>query len=339
MKNIIFNSTDENVTIDVIGDIGESFFSEGITTESFKNSLDQHENKDVTLNIASLGGNVFDALAIYDMLKNHKGMVISNIMGATASAGTIIAMGGDEVKISDNSLFLIHNVSSMVAGGAEEMEKQAETMRKIDNQLNKIYRKKTGKSEAFVRNLMNEDKWITAAEAKQYGFVDTVIKSVKNISTAIYNKINESDLPKITNTNNKMKQFELINKIIGVESLEDTYLNEAQMEAIVAEITAKEGLISTVNAEKDALAAKIVTNETEIQALKDEAKTASESTGLLITEKDAKIAELTAQVKDLETKAVVAPIEAKKVDLSEATFLGKPLSDRAKLYIQKKLNQ
>ena len=200
MKNIIFNSTDENVTIDVIGDIGESFFSEGITTKSFKNSLDQHENKDVTLNIASLGGNVFDALAIYDMLKNHKGRVISNIMGATASAGTIIAMGGDEVKISDNSLFLIHNVSSMVAGGAEEMEKQAETMRKIDNQLNKIYRKKTGKSEAFVRNLMNEDKWITAAEAKQYGFVDTVIKSVKNISTAIYNKINESDLPKITNS-------------------------------------------------------------------------------------------------------------------------------------------
>lgn len=347
MKNIIFNQSEEEITIDVIGQIGEGFFNEGVTLENFKAQLGESEEKNITLNISSLGGDVFEAFAIYDLLKSHKGMVTSNIMGATASAGTVIAMGGDSVTISDNSLFLIHNCSSLIIGGADEAEKQAIMMRKVDGQLNKIYRKKTNQTETFIRNLMNENKWISAKEAKEYGFVNLIKKGTKALSPKILNAINESELPHIKNeiTNSiNMKQFEILNETIGVENLESTkdgvFLNEDQMSKIEASfsekdlllkntITEKDGLIATINAEKTALDKIIVAKESEMTTLKEE-------NSKVVIAKETEITTLKAEVERLSKLAVVPPIDKTQIKVGDMKFNGKPLSIRSQKFIESK---
>lgn len=185
----------ENTEIDIIGAIGEDWFGEGNTLETVRNQFATIEN-DVTVNVSSLGGDLIHALAIHDMFKAHKHRVTTNIIGATASAGTIIALGGDNIKISENSLFLGHKASLMAWGNADDLRAAAEDLDKFDSRIIAIYKKKTGKTKAEIEDWLKEDKWITATEAKDFGLVDEVYKTKKVLNKAEITELsNIKELP------------------------------------------------------------------------------------------------------------------------------------------------
>ena len=174
----ITNSVDTAKVL-ISGDIGDSFWGEGFTFDNFKEQING-DFSNIDIEIKSNGGDGNEAFAIYDELKRNQARVTVNIVGATASAGTIIAMGGDVVNMADNARFLIHRASTIAAGNIDEIGKAADMLEDFDNRLLNIYQKRTGKRKAQLQNLMKEDKWLTPDEAINWGFVDKVMKTKQN---------------------------------------------------------------------------------------------------------------------------------------------------------------
>jgi ATP-dependent protease ClpP protease subunit len=109
----------------ISGEIGQGWFTDGFTLEKLKNSIGSDDISNIELEINSLGGDLIEALAIYDSLKTSNAKVKAKIVGSTASAGTVIAMAADMVEITENSNFLIHRASTMAGGTVDDIEKAA----------------------------------------------------------------------------------------------------------------------------------------------------------------------------------------------------------------------
>ena len=178
----ISNSINNKLSISIDEEIG----SFGIDAKSFIDEVKASGSKDIELTVNSGGGSVFDALAIYDFLKNSSYNVSVKIEGLAASAATIIALSGSELPVmSENSFFMIHNAWMPVVSMAgmnsdeirdyqEELEKQAQLMDKINLKLAKIYANSTGLELSTIQDMMKAETWLTAEEAKEYNFIGSI---------------------------------------------------------------------------------------------------------------------------------------------------------------------
>lgn len=132
---------------------------------------------DVVLKINSPGGSVFDGIAIYNDLRDHKGNVRVEITGIAASIASIIAMAGDEIAIAENGMMMIHNAWTVAIGNAAELEKQAEVLSKIDGSLALTYASRKGAPGIrAVKQMMADETWMTGKEAKENGFATEILK-------------------------------------------------------------------------------------------------------------------------------------------------------------------
>ena len=194
---IVFNVTEDTTEVNIIGSIGEDWFGEGNTLASVKNEVDAITTPHIQVNIDSLGGSVSDGFAIHDLLATHPAKVTAKIIGWTASAGTVIAMGADEVEISENNFFLIHNTWTGVVGNAKELRDTATELDKFDDKLVSIYKGKTGMRRDSLRNLMAKEEWLSAETAKEYGFVDSITKPLKAAASVSNKELMEAGLPQV----------------------------------------------------------------------------------------------------------------------------------------------
>jgi ATP-dependent Clp protease, protease subunit len=171
--------------IDIDGYIG----SGGYSSQYVKNALRDAKNDDVEIHINSLGGDVSHAIAIKDALQAH-GNVIAVYSGMSASSATIISLGCKSVKMTKDSFYLVHKPMMYVdAWGAlnedelkdliDKLDSQLESAQKVTLQVAKMYNEKTGKPVKDVLELMKKSTWISAAEAKTWGFVDEITEPVK----------------------------------------------------------------------------------------------------------------------------------------------------------------
>jgi hypothetical protein len=119
--------------------------------------------------INSPGGNVWDGLSIYNMLRGRQAPVTTRVVGIAASIASIIALAGDTVEMAEASLFMIHDPSGMVAGTSEDMRKMADALDQHAEVLASIYAKATGKPTSQIRAAMKAETWFTAQEAIQFG--------------------------------------------------------------------------------------------------------------------------------------------------------------------------
>jgi len=194
---IVFNVTEDTTEVNIIGSIGEDWFGEGNTLASVKNEVDAITTPHIQVNIDSLGGSVSDGFAIHDLLATHPAKVTAKIIGWTASAGTVIAMGADEVEISENNFFLIHNTWTGVVGNAKELRDTATELDKFDDKLVSIYKGKTGMRKDSLKNLMAQEEWLSAETAKEYGFVDSITKPLKAAASVSNKELMEAGLPQV----------------------------------------------------------------------------------------------------------------------------------------------
>ena len=90
-------------------DVGEGWFG-GVTAKQFADELKALGSvKTINLRLNSAGGDVFDGLAIYRRLVDHPAKIVSHIDGLAASIASVIAMAGDEIRISESGFLMIHN--------------------------------------------------------------------------------------------------------------------------------------------------------------------------------------------------------------------------------------
>jgi len=143
--------------------------------------------KDIHIYVNSPGGSVTAGLAIYDTMQFVTCDVNTYCMGMAASMGAVLLCAGTKGKrfALPNSDIMIHQVSGGAQGQASDVERQVEFMFKLKRRLESIIAHHTGKPVEQVHNDADRDYYMSAAEAKDYGLVDEVVKSRKEIPGAV----------------------------------------------------------------------------------------------------------------------------------------------------------
>jgi ATP-dependent Clp protease protease subunit len=143
--------------------------------------------KDINIYINSPGGSVTAGLAIYDTMQFVTCDVATYCVGIAASMGAVLLAAGTKGKryTLPNSDIMIHQVSGGAQGTASDVERTVEWMFKIKRRLIGILSHHTGKTDAQVQTDSDRDYWMSAEEAKNYGLVDEVVKSRKDVKTDI----------------------------------------------------------------------------------------------------------------------------------------------------------
>ena len=197
----IKNEVDYSV-IDIEGTIGvdESWQfdnpeSRVATYERFKECVARIadiRDSEIRVNIRSTGGDVNDAILIYEALRATGAKVVTCCYGYTASAATIVAQAASEGcrLVAPSSLYLIHNSICATEGNAEELMAEVEMLQQTDRRLAEIYATRSGRSVDDIALLMSDNggrgRWLSPAEAIAEGLVDGVIEeSVVSPSTSL----------------------------------------------------------------------------------------------------------------------------------------------------------
>ena len=178
----IENKKATEATLYLYDEIGGWF---GIDAQEFVKGLQQVDAETIHLRINSPGGDVFAARSIQTALKQHKAKVVAHIDGLAASAASFIAMGADEIEMTDGGFLMIHSALSFfdVLGyfnGADlerlmgDMAKERELLEKVDESIAADYAKKSGKTTDEARAWMNAETWFTGKEALESGLIDRV---------------------------------------------------------------------------------------------------------------------------------------------------------------------
>lgn len=160
--------------------IGADFFGEGMSAKRFADELKAlGELNKIVVRINSPGGDVFDGQAIYTTLRGHKAEVEVHIDGIAASIASVIAMAGDKIIMPENAMMMIHNPWGFAVGEAADMRKMAESLDKVRESILVTYRAQTELDNTELARMMDEETWMTAAEAVELGFADEMVESVK----------------------------------------------------------------------------------------------------------------------------------------------------------------
>ena len=162
--------------------VTDEYYDNDTSAAGFRDALKNLGNvKTINLHINSPGGSVFEGIAIYNMLKQNKARINVYVDGLAASIASVIAMSGDAIFMPSNSMLMIHNPWTMAVGNASELRKQADDLDKITELSIQTYLDTAGDKldEATLRQLMNEETWLTANEAVTYGLATEVIEANK----------------------------------------------------------------------------------------------------------------------------------------------------------------
>lgn len=178
-------------TISIYGVIGEDLWTgEGFTTKKAAGILRSIGNKPVTVNVNSPGGDMFEGLAIYNLLREHPAEVKVKVMGVAASAASIIAMAGDEVLMGTGSIMMVHNAWGLVVGNRHDFADAASVFETFDDSMASIYAARTGMDEKDILALLDgpsrssDGTYMTAADAIEKGFADGEFDGVDDTAKA-----------------------------------------------------------------------------------------------------------------------------------------------------------
>lgn len=170
------DETDNSISIlDVIG--VDWWTGEGVTTKRIAAALRSIGDRDVVVNINSPGGDYFEGLAIYNLLREHKGRVTVKILGIAASAASVIAMAGDEVQIARAGFLMIHNAWVCACGDRHQLRATADWLEPFDATAVDIYQVRTGLSAEALGPMLDKETWIGGKEAVDQGFADGLLSS------------------------------------------------------------------------------------------------------------------------------------------------------------------
>ncbi|MBE2898090.1 ATP-dependent Clp protease proteolytic subunit [Pasteurellaceae bacterium 20609_3] len=185
------NASAEITLYDEIGDWG-------VTAKEFRDDLKAlGEVQNIDLHIHSPGGDVFDGMAIYNLLKNHSAKKTVYIDGLAASMASVIAMAGDTVIMPENTMMMIHKPWGIQGGDANDLRKYADLLDTVENTLTTAYVSKTGKSAEELAEMLSAETWLTARECVEHGFADQLAEPMSVMASLKSKKLEEyKNMPK-----------------------------------------------------------------------------------------------------------------------------------------------
>lgn len=179
MKKFKIVNKGKSAEIWIYEDIGDDWFG-GLSAKQFSEDMKAIKDvSEITVYINSAGGSVFEGVSIYNQLKRHKATITVEIDGLAASIASLIAMAGDTINMAENAMMMIHRPYGGGFGNADDLRSVADTLDKIQDTLRDTYAARSGMEAAQVAELIEAETWMSAAEALEYGLVDSVTASKK----------------------------------------------------------------------------------------------------------------------------------------------------------------
>lgn len=170
---------DEPNTISIYDVIGEDWWTGGgFTARRMAGALRAIGKNDVTVNVNSPGGDMFEGIAIYNLLREHNAKVTINVMGLAASAASIIAMAGDEINMGLGSFMMVHNAWGETVGNRHDFAQASDLFAGFDAALADIYEARTGMKRAEIEKLMDAETFMGPSDAVRNGFADAVSDAI-----------------------------------------------------------------------------------------------------------------------------------------------------------------
>jgi ATP-dependent Clp protease protease subunit len=168
------------------------FLSDGVDSDSAKDIirklwyLDHKEpGKPILFVINSPGGSVDSGFAIWDQIKMLSSPVYTLVTGLAASMGSLLSLVAEKGKrfATPNARIMIHQplIGGVIRGQATDLEIQAREMLKTRAQIVDVYVKATGKDAKTIDKAIDRDNWMTAEEAQNFGLVDKIVTSMKDL--------------------------------------------------------------------------------------------------------------------------------------------------------------
>ena len=177
----------EILLYDIIGDYSPDYWTYNSAANLIKRIKELGNVKKFTLRINSIGGDVFEAHAMYSYLRTYPADVIVRIDGLAASAASIVAMAGNKIIMPSNALMMIHNPAGYSMGDADDFRAQAELLDKVRDIAADIYSARTGLEREKIIDMMNSETWMSAKEALTLKFCDEIEEPLKITAMAAKN--------------------------------------------------------------------------------------------------------------------------------------------------------
>ena len=274
----------------------------GVNAQGFIEEIKSFKDSPMNLHINCVGGDVFDGMAIFNIIKKRTAKTTVYIEGIAASMGSVIALAADNVVMAENSLFMIHNAWGGAMGEAKEMKKTAKLLDKISGEIADIYVKKTKLPYDKVKEMMDEETWLNAEEALELGFIDSISDAIKVAA--------KYDVSKFKNITNK----EIKNKLsINIKSKKMTDELKTWFNGKVEDIIAR---VKSENTDTDSKSKIEVTMSDEAEILNK------------FSDFESKITEINGSVTELEGEKETLTMEVERLNglLSKSNAKGTEIS-------------
>lgn len=179
-------AADDDASISILDVIGQDYWSgEGVTSKRIAAALRSIGEKDVVVNLNSPGGDFFEGVAIYNMLRQHKGKVTVKVLGLAASAASVIAMAGDEVQIGKAGFLMVHNAWVVAVGNRHDLKAASETMEPFDDAMATLYSDRAGVDKSKAAKWMDEETWMNGEQAVSEGLADSFLSSDEAVQASM----------------------------------------------------------------------------------------------------------------------------------------------------------
>ncbi|WP_193336175.1 head maturation protease, ClpP-related [Devosia beringensis] len=156
--------------------IGEDYWSGGgITAKKVAAQLRAIGTRPVEVQINSPGGDMFEGIAVYNVLREHPQPVTIKVMGMAASAASVIAMAGDTIEIGAASFIMIHNCWVLAMGNRHDMRETAEFLEPFDQAMVDVYAQRTGGDAKKIAEWMDDETFMSGSMAIERGFADALL--------------------------------------------------------------------------------------------------------------------------------------------------------------------
>lgn len=184
---------------------------DAVSPKKVENILNDADDDEIEVDVASGGGDVFAASEIYTMLKNFAGKVVVNIQGLAASAASVIAMAGDVVNMSPTAQMMIHKAWTITIGNSDDLDHDSKMMDTTDQSIVNAYEAKTGLKRDEILKMMADETWMTAQDAVDKGFADAISTGQSEKTAQVFNGVtqpllNKQAVDKIKNLMAKARQ-------------------------------------------------------------------------------------------------------------------------------------
>ena len=194
-----------DIVSDDVGSFYKWFGMSSTYPKLVQQAIDNDQDEEITLNIASNGGDVFAASEIYTMLKASGKRIVVNVQGLAASAASVISMAGDTVRISPTAHIMIHKAAVDPGhSNADDLEHQSAVLNSIDESIALAYEMKTGLKQPELLDLMAKETWLNAKTAVDKGFADEIMFFENNeedimVTNAVHQLPSKSAIAKFKN--------------------------------------------------------------------------------------------------------------------------------------------